>query len=556
MKIWGLRAKLIPLIIAMDILVVGALTIIFYTEERDSVTAALDGRLQAVAVGAFRVIPDTYYSAAQRHDAIAETAFLTFRDTLTAFATETAITAIYVYIQDGPRILTIAASATTAQLAHGPAETLLQHYATAPRELYESFADGQPHYLDYRDGYGHFRGVFLPRKTVSGATYVIDVDMSQSFLDEKLHTVLLKALLACVIGIGSSLVIMLPLISFLLRPMSQLSDITAAIVQRDFQTEAEERALLTRLGRRGDEVGLVSRAIDNMLVSLRRYLADFTVVTTERERLNGELNAARETQLGMLPRTMPKLADPGLLDLHAMLEPAKAVGGDLFDYFLLDADRLFFMVGDVSGKGMSAALFMAITRTKFRTHASAGFSSLAEVMRRVNRELSEENPADMFVTVFTGVLDLRTGSVEYCDGGHDAPLILRRSDGRCEWLQKKRGLLLGLYEQHAYQIDHFQLNAGDGLVLFTDGVTEAMTSSGDMFTAARLSECFNETGSLTAADMVNRLYSRIKDFAADAEQSDDIAILALRYKPRSPVETQDIHESLLTTVTVLRPSIR
>lgn len=531
MSFYGLRAKIIPLIIVMDVLVVGALSAILYHEERDSVLAALDGRLHAVAAGVERIVPGSYHAAIKTGGLAAETEFQTYQAVLTDFAAETGMTAIYLYMQDNSGIVTVAASDTASQRERGPAERLFERYDTAPAALSESFADGKERYLDYRDKYGHFRAVFMPRRTAGGQTYVIDVDMSQAFLDQELSQVLRDAVIVGLIGIAASLIVMIPFINYLVGPVSQLSDIASAAVQRDFAADPEEEALLQRLGKRRDEIGLVSSAISDMLGHLRRYLVDFAAATAERERVNGELSAAREIQMGMLPRSIPRLEEPNLLDLHATLEPAKAVGGDLFDYFLVNGNRLFFMVGDVSGKGMAAALFMTITRTKFRTHAAAGFASLADVMTRVNRELAEENPGDMFVTVFAGMLDLSSGKVEYCDGGHDAPLILRRHDGSCEWLKKKRGLLLGLYEQHPYHVDHFQLEPGDGLVLFTDGVTEAMTVEGEMFTAARLVQCVSECGDLTAAETVDRLYARVQEFAAEAEQSDDITILALRYRP-------------------------
>jgi sigma-B regulation protein RsbU (phosphoserine phosphatase) len=253
--------------------------------------------------------------------------------------------------------------------------------------------------------------------------------------------------------------------------------------------------------------------------------------TAAKERIESELAIARNIQMGFLPQTFPAFPERTDFDLHAILEPAKEVGGDLYDYFLVDENRLFFLIGDVSDKGVPAALFMAVTKTLFETHALEGNASISEIMSRVNQELSRGNPWQMFVTAFAGMLDLKTGKIVYSDAGHEPPVLLRVEQG-VEILRKKGGPALCFFDDFSYESDTIQLRPGDALVLYTDGVTEAMNSERKLFSAERIKQALQanieaEVGPLSA--ITQRLFEQVKLFAKDVPQSDDIAILVIRY---------------------------
>jgi serine phosphatase RsbU (regulator of sigma subunit) len=249
----------------------------------------------------------------------------------------------------------------------------------------------------------------------------------------------------------------------------------------------------------------------------------------ERFRIAGQLRAAREIQMGMLPD--PKSIE-GLranVDFFAMLEPAQEVGGDLYDGFMLDAYRFCFLIGDVSGKGVPASLFMALTKTLCKSLARREKVPLGQLLRSVNEEISQDNPAFMFVTAVIGVMDIRNGDVQLCNAGHDAPVLLRVNQPP-RWVDDARGPPLCVIEDFPYEVGRIQLEPGDILLLTTDGVTEAADQQYNMYGAARLLQCFSEDEKLDTAKLVcEKLYADIKRFTRDAPASDDITIMAVRF---------------------------
>jgi sigma-B regulation protein RsbU (phosphoserine phosphatase) len=317
------------------------------------------------------------------------------------------------------------------------------------------------------------------------------------------------------------------LVDRIVDPLLRLTTFTRNIGQRNFQPDEGEAAAMQKISHtRSDEVGSLAEAMTAMIARLQRYLMEMEAATAARERVEGELSAARDIQVGMLPRSFPARGD---IDVYAMLEAAKQVGGDLYDYVLIDRDRLFIVVGDVSGKGVPAALFMAMATTLFKATALAG-GSPGEIMTRVNAELSRDNVAEMFVTAFCGILDLRDGRLAYADGGHEAPFV-RRADGSIERLPKRTGVALGVLEDAAYVTAEFQLRPGDSLLVFTDGVSEAANEAEDLFTVGRIETALAAAlADHSARRLAEGLAEEVRVFVGSAPQSDDIAILVVRYE--------------------------
>ena len=246
--------------------------------------------------------------------------------------------------------------------------------------------------------------------------------------------------------------------------------------------------------------------------------------------IQNDLNIAQEIQQSMLPKTFPPFPERTDFDLYAMLRAAKMVGGDLFDYFLLDDGRLFFVIGDVSDKGVPASLFMAITKAIFKSHFSGkNWRDFAEEVVRINGFLSEENYSMMFVTAFIGIMDPKTGEVQYIDAGHEAPLILR-SDNTIESLPKRGGMALCILEDFPYQVQTMQLHPGDTLFTYTDGVPDANNHAGARYGMARVKEVLTaQTASAAPQAITEAVYESIKTFIGDNAQFDDITMLTLRY---------------------------
>jgi serine phosphatase RsbU (regulator of sigma subunit) len=250
----------------------------------------------------------------------------------------------------------------------------------------------------------------------------------------------------------------------------------------------------------------------------------------ERMRIAGELQAAREIQMGMLPAPGAIAGLPANLAFHAILEPAQEVGGDLYDAFMLDAQHFFFLVGDVSGKGVSASLFMALSKTLCKSVVLRAHGTLDILMCTVNKEISRANPADLFVTALMGVIDTHTGEVEFCVAGHDAPILLRIGEPP-RALETIGGPPLCVLDDFPYTANRLRLQPDDMLLLITDGITEAQDPEQQLYTLPRalayLTSIHHEQ--LTAARACQGLYDDVKRFTSGAPPSDDITVMAIRF---------------------------
>ena len=288
--------------------------------------------------------------------------------------------------------------------------------------------------------------------------------------------------------------------------------------------------------RGADEVAQLTSAFGMMRDSLKRYIAELAETTAARERMNSELRIAHDIQMDLLPKTFPKAPERTDIELFALMEAARQVGGDFYDFFFLDQDRLAIAIGDVAGKGIPAALFMGVTRSflrfELRTDADPG-----RALARVSKELAEGNESCIFVTVFCAVVHLADGTVEYANAGHNAPL-LARLDGRIEWIKKPHGIAAASLPDATYETGRFHLAIGETLLLFTDGVTEAMDPEHRLYGDERLASQFAAQVTGTCRDSLGALIGDIRDYAAGAEQSDDITMLMLRRLTPSVAEDQ------------------
>jgi sigma-B regulation protein RsbU (phosphoserine phosphatase) len=276
-----------------------------------------------------------------------------------------------------------------------------------------------------------------------------------------------------------------------------------------------------------DEVGTLAESFGFMKASLKRYIAELKETTAAKERIESELKIAHEIQMSILPKTFPPFPHRREFDIYATLTPAKEVGGDLYDFFFLDEHHLCFAIGDVSGKGVPASLFMAITRTLIKTKAAQGLTP-DKVLSRVNQDLALDNDSMMFVTLFLGILDTRTGEVEYSSAGHNPPYVLRQGGG-VEPVEGTGGTALGVVEGLEYLSKKLQLRKGDTLFLYTDGVTEAVDKQEDLFSDERLMEDLGALQGKTPEEMAAGIMARVNAFSEGMPQADDITILALRY---------------------------
>jgi sigma-B regulation protein RsbU (phosphoserine phosphatase) len=342
--------------------------------------------------------------------------------------------------------------------------------------------------------------------------------------DEVLHKLHTMNWVVIWIGVAGFLVL-LSVISVLslgfTRPIYTLAKQTQAIAQGNLDVEVS--AVQSH-----DEVGLLSRSFEDMRLALREYMANLAATTAAKERIESELKIAQTIQRSFLPKRFPPFPDHSGFDVYAELQPAKEVGGDLYDYFLLDGHRLFFLIGDVSGKGVPAALLMAVTKTLMKGVAEQHLLP-SQVLDKVNQELCADNEQMMFVTLCCGVLDLRTGGIIYTNAGHLPFLRLRPGQG-AEWIELPKGPVLGITDDPGYENKTLQLDPKDTLVFYTDGVTEAMSPKQELFGEDRLLNLAEKRTDASPKDLVDAIFKSVTDHAKGEEQSDDITLLVLRYR--------------------------
>ena len=276
-----------------------------------------------------------------------------------------------------------------------------------------------------------------------------------------------------------------------------------------------------------DEMKILHDSFGSMQKSLVDYIDELEKTTASKERIESELRIARDIQMGMVPKMFPPFPERDDLDLYAKLIPAKEVGGDLYDFFIED-DKLYFIVGDVSGKGVPASLVMAVTCRLFRTVA-AHFQSPAEIVTALNDALAESNESNMFCTFFIGILDVKNGHLQYCNAGHNAPVIVDPS-GEVKFMEVEANLPLGLFGGFPYEGQECDIVKGTTIFLYTDGVTEAENIDKALYSDERLLDLMREQGGKVPQAIVDAALDDINKHVNGAEQSDDITIMSVHYK--------------------------
>lgn len=276
-----------------------------------------------------------------------------------------------------------------------------------------------------------------------------------------------------------------------------------------------------------DEVGALTGAFRHMRDSLKAYIRNLEITTREKERHESELQIAHEIQMSMIHLIFPPFPEHEEFSIYANLSPAREVGGDFYDFLFMDERRLLVCIGDVSDKGVGAALFMAVAKTVIKSQALSERSA-AEIVTRANKELSQSNTTCMFVTLFVGVLDIQTGELVYSNGGHNPPL-LRRADASIERLSAAHGPMVGVKEDMVYGESRVQMKPNDLLLLYTDGVTEAMNGQGELFSEERLKTLLTDPRSGMCRASVELITASVERFEQGAGQSDDVTVLALSF---------------------------
>ncbi|MSV29894.1 MAG: response regulator [Bryobacterales bacterium] len=315
--------------------------------------------------------------------------------------------------------------------------------------------------------------------------------------------------------------------------LSRLSDINRLLKTVIVTAYGDMRNIRTAMNRGAYD--FLTKPIDfvdfettiNKTVQELRGIREGQKASEQLKAIQNELSVATRIQQSILPRKFPAFPERADFDVYGAMIPAQEVGGDFYDFFLIDEARLGFAVGDVSGRGVASAIFMAACRTLLKATALQGVPA-AECVKYVNSVMSKEKESAMFVTLVYGILDTATGEIEYCVGGHNPPYVFTGSASRAA-LDGPSGMIVGLFEDAEYEIGRVTLKPGDALLLYTDGVTEAQNKDGDGFHEERLEAVLERSGDKKVREIVDDLIGEVRGFTAGTPQSDDITVLALRY---------------------------
>ncbi|MBN2357728.1 SpoIIE family protein phosphatase [candidate division KSB1 bacterium] len=353
---------------------------------------------------------------------------------------------------------------------------------------------------------GHHWGVFRIGFSLK------DTEEALSALRNKLILMMSALAVILVLVVGQ-------ITGWMMRPLHKLNEGVKLVAQGDLTFQQNVTS--------SDEVGELAQAFNKMVTDLNTYIKNLTETTAIKEKIESELRIAHDIQMGILPKIFPPFPDIKEIDLYAILTPAKEVGGDFYDFFLMDDDHLCLLIGDVSGKGVPASLLMAVTITLLRSKANKGMTP-DEILAKVNRDLCAENEKFMFVTLFLAILNIKTGKVQYSNGGHNPPYILH-PDGHVETVKKMPTLALGIKRNFPFQTQTIVLQRGETLFLYTDGVTEAMDEKDEEYGTERLEKDLEPMTDQSPIEMIQILEGKIERFAGTAPQSDDITMVALKY---------------------------
>ena len=349
----------------------------------------------------------------------------------------------------------------------------------------------------------------------------INADASKTYLD---GTITLRRLMY----LGVTLLLLIAVVASWLvsrKIVKPIESMTQEIIESSKTGKYFE---IKDIYRTNDEIEVLAESFEDLSQKTKSYIDNIKTITKEKERIKTELSLATTIQAAMLPHIFPPYPDRHEFDIYATMEPAKEVGGDFYDFFLIDSNHLCLVMADVSGKGIPAALFMMISKTILQSCAMLG-KSAAEILTKTNDALCSNNQAEMFVTVWLGILEISTGKMTCANAGHEYP-VLKRSDGSFEIFKDKHGIAIGCMDGIRYKEYEMELHPGDKLFLYTDGVPEATDSTEEMFGLDRMLAALNKDPAASPQELLHNVREAVGDFVKEAEQFDDLTMMSLDYR--------------------------
>ncbi len=388
--------------------------------------------------------------------------------------------------------------------------------------------DSIPAVITNTEEYGHLCSAASPLFTQGKYTVMMFADMDMShvarvsriFLVQYIILLLLAALI-------SAFVIARGLKNSVVKPINDLAE--AALAYSRGKQDDDNSSYFKDLNiKTGDEIENLSLIMRDMEADLNDYMRNLTSVTAEKERISTELNVASQIQEGMIPHIYPAFPDRPEFDIYATMQMAKEVGGDFYDFFLVDDDHLAMVMADVSGKGIPAALFMMASKILIQNYSMIDKTSPARILSQVNDAICSNNSAEMFVTVWLGILEISTGILKAANAGHEYPAI-RTKDGEFKLFKDPHGFVAGGMNGMVYKEYEIRLESGDCIFQYTDGVTEATTADNELFGTNRMLDALNLNPDAEPEELLENVMNEIRAFVKGADQFDDVTMLCLKY---------------------------
>ncbi len=491
-----------------------------YHTSWDLLSDQIDKRMESSVEFVAMLIGDDYFNRAVTPDAISENEYFKNAKKLIHIADDIGFMNLYTLVKiDGKYHFTN---------NNGFTIPYFNEYSEHWPNLALTSQDGKTRFDEGSDSYGSSRSVIIRKTTTAGTDYLVGADVRLDSIASLNRHMFYQALVVGAISffmVGFFSYVVSQLIT---RPLKGLNDYVLQIRRDGFATEHRiDPRLLPSSPDAGDETRVLAKNVDEMHTALVDSAHQLEETAAARERVESELRIAGKLQQSLLPGP---LDHPERCDVAGRMQPAKHAGGDLYDYFWLDDRRLCFMIGDVSGKGMPAAMFMSTCLTLFRavTKPDAGKENdITAMMHWVDRRLADHNEAFMFVTAIMGILDCESGEIVLCNGGHNPPVLLVQNKSR--YLQLDGGVPVGVDAGKPFLPTRFQLHQGETILFYTDGVTEAMGVDGSFYGEQRLLEILDAkpSGGNVSTTIVETVFNDVLRFSSGRDLADDVTVLAV-----------------------------
>lgn len=403
------------------------------------------------------------------------------------------------------------------------------YYGDGDKVMHQAFRDPnkQVILITNNETYGYLASAYVMIPDSTGKPVALAcIDISMNHIKQSITTFISMLILIVMIMLAIFIAIYYKMVSIsIITPIQKLQLATTNLV-KDNQLNYcinELDSINT-----GNEVEELAHSFKYMMGQIEEYIKNLSTVTAEKERIGAELDIATKIQMDMLPSIFPPYPDCSLFDIYASMTSAKEVGGDFYDFFLIDEDHLALVIADVSGKGIPAALFMVISKTLIKNSTLPG-AKPKDILEKVNKQLCENNEASMFVTVWMGILEISTGKITAVNAGHERPVI-KKAGGEFEYLYDKHGMMLAALDLVKYKEYEIQLSPGDRLFLYTDGVPEATNANEELLNEERELEILNRHKDEPLSMMLKHIKEDVDLFVGEAPQFDDLTMMVLEYK--------------------------